>query len=220
MEIAKLVLEYIKALLWPVVTVTLFIIFRGQISEILKRMTSLDVAGFAAAFEAQTKETLEESRASVPPEQPEEQADEEAAAEEPADADSNPPEPAHDEPTGPRRLVFVPTGAFARIKREAETRPALAITSSWETMEQTLLSAIAQCGVTYDVRQHGLPWMFIYKQLLAVQMDRSGLDTLRDLRDLRNAAQHYGPVTSSAAVNFVESCLNFSLRAVAVLQEA
>lgn len=45
MEIAKLILEYIKALAWPGVTITIILIFKAQISRIIGRLSKANLPG-------------------------------------------------------------------------------------------------------------------------------------------------------------------------------
>ncbi|MFG6101460.1 hypothetical protein U2F10_04360 [Leptothoe sp. EHU-05/26/07-4] len=45
MEIAKLLLEYIKVLAWPSVILTIVLMFRKQIESLIKRLEKADLPG-------------------------------------------------------------------------------------------------------------------------------------------------------------------------------
>ncbi|MEO0457553.1 MAG: hypothetical protein AAF152_13380 [Cyanobacteria bacterium P01_A01_bin.114] len=45
MEIAKLVLEYLKVLAWPLVILSIVLIFRRQIESLIKRLEKADLPG-------------------------------------------------------------------------------------------------------------------------------------------------------------------------------
>lgn len=49
MEVARLVLDYMTALVWPVLVLLAVLLFRGQLAEMLGRLTSLKLPGGASA---------------------------------------------------------------------------------------------------------------------------------------------------------------------------
>ncbi|MFJ1709721.1 hypothetical protein [Kitasatospora sp. NPDC088346] len=70
MDVAKLVLEYVQALVWPVFVLLLMIFFRGEFRGLLHRLRSAKGAGLEAEFgdefrdvEAETREAIVEETA-------------------------------------------------------------------------------------------------------------------------------------------------------------
>jgi hypothetical protein len=49
---AKIILEYIKVLIWPVVILLVFLSFRTEISELARRTTGVDAGGVSVKFGA------------------------------------------------------------------------------------------------------------------------------------------------------------------------
>ncbi|HXI40118.1 MAG TPA: hypothetical protein VNH18_01650 [Bryobacteraceae bacterium] len=71
MELAKLVLEYVKALTWPVTALSIALIFRREIRAILARIRKAALpGGVSIDFEEQileTKELATRIEATLPP---------------------------------------------------------------------------------------------------------------------------------------------------------
>ncbi|MFE9911380.1 hypothetical protein [Streptomyces clavifer] len=76
MEIAELVLKYVEALVWPLVTVALVWGLRGHIREAIGRLTRLETPAGSMEFAQEARELLDEAqrltvpRPHVPSEQP------------------------------------------------------------------------------------------------------------------------------------------------------
>jgi hypothetical protein len=47
MEIAKLILEFLKALTWPMVVITSFVVFRGELRTLVGSLQKLKLPGVA-----------------------------------------------------------------------------------------------------------------------------------------------------------------------------
>lgn len=72
MEIAKLILEYIKVLVWPFVVLVIVVIFRKQIESIIKRLEKADLpGGISVSLRAEILEAkiLSEKVIAEPPQQ-------------------------------------------------------------------------------------------------------------------------------------------------------
>lgn len=68
MEIAKLVLEYIKALVWPLTVFTLSLFFRSEIKRVLARIIKLGLpGGLSLDLQVQEAKQLSEKVESTPP---------------------------------------------------------------------------------------------------------------------------------------------------------
>jgi hypothetical protein len=59
MELAKLVLEYLKALAWPATTIFLGIYFREQLTALLDRIKKAEVVGVSLDFQEKIQEVKE-----------------------------------------------------------------------------------------------------------------------------------------------------------------
>jgi hypothetical protein len=64
-EIARLVLDYLKVLVWPLATLVLVHRFRGQIEELVKRVRTLSAPGFDAAFSEEVAGVSAEAQAAL-----------------------------------------------------------------------------------------------------------------------------------------------------------
>ncbi len=63
MEIAKLVLEYLKILVWPSVILTIVLIFRRQIESLIERLQEADLpGGVSISLRAEIREARELSK--------------------------------------------------------------------------------------------------------------------------------------------------------------
>ncbi|MFE7634476.1 hypothetical protein ACFU7Z_10685 [Kitasatospora sp. NPDC057518] len=100
MEVAKLVLEYVQALVWPLFVLILMIFFRGEFKALLRRMKSAKGAGLEAEFgdeferaEAVSRDAVEEEAAALA------EAADGSRGESPGEPQSRPvPRPANPEP--------------------------------------------------------------------------------------------------------------------------
>ncbi|SDQ14614.1 cell division protein SepF [Actinopolyspora saharensis] len=56
MEIARLVLEYLKVMAWPVVVTTLLVAYRSRVAGMLSKLSGLTAGGFSATFDSSVAE--------------------------------------------------------------------------------------------------------------------------------------------------------------------
>ncbi|MGZ4054946.1 MAG: hypothetical protein ACXVPU_16610 [Bacteroidia bacterium] len=59
METAKLILDYLKTLIWPIILVGIIIKFRTPITNLLSKITKAELLGFKAEFEKEIKEQIQ-----------------------------------------------------------------------------------------------------------------------------------------------------------------
>lgn len=209
MEYLKLGAEYLKIVMWPLLTLVLSCMFRQPISEALGRLNSLELLGLQAGFTERSQAVREETELL---------------------AASPPREQGTDDSTGsssgcvlPPDLgvapVPVPTGDFARAERMARSAPAQAVEFAWDSMNGTLQEASRANGVSYDPRQHGPSlWAYNSNRLRDAGIDSEAWSVFSDLRSLYRAATTTpSAVTADAAADFVNACLNFTMRALDTL---
>ncbi len=79
MDIARLVLDYLKVLVWPGVVIAALIVFRGQVRDIASRVTRLSILGNEIEAAAASAREAVEDAVEVAPELP--APDDEATAE-------------------------------------------------------------------------------------------------------------------------------------------
>lgn len=65
MEKAELVLQYLDVLAWPLVVVTVLVIFRGRVRELLGRITEGEALGVKAKFDRLEQDVREQADAPV-----------------------------------------------------------------------------------------------------------------------------------------------------------
>jgi hypothetical protein len=63
MEVARLVLDYLKVFVWPATTLSIVYGFRGQLSDLIRRVKLLSAPGIDAEFSAEVIEASEEAEA-------------------------------------------------------------------------------------------------------------------------------------------------------------
>lgn len=64
-EIARLVLDYFKALVWPLVVLVIVLRFRAEIAQLFKRIRTLSTPGVDAEFSDEVSEVSAETEAAV-----------------------------------------------------------------------------------------------------------------------------------------------------------
>ncbi|NJP75639.1 hypothetical protein HCJ99_33705, partial [Streptomyces sp. C1-2] len=62
MEVAELVLKYVRVLVWPVVTLVLVWSLRAQLRAALTRMTRVETPAGAIEFAAEAREVLDQAQ--------------------------------------------------------------------------------------------------------------------------------------------------------------
>ncbi|MET8135373.1 hypothetical protein ABZV24_26045 [Streptomyces sp. NPDC005251] len=64
-EVARLVLDYLKVLIWPAVTIVVVYGFRSQLSELIRRVKALSAPGIDAEFSAEIIEASTDAEVAV-----------------------------------------------------------------------------------------------------------------------------------------------------------
>ncbi|WP_190093573.1 hypothetical protein [Streptomyces melanogenes] len=182
MEIARLVLDFIKVLAWPLVTVFAAHVFRADIQRLFLRVRTLSAPGIDAEFSEEVAETNAEVEAAV------------RRGEEAGSASDNLGVHA------PRRLGRGgPT--LDSLLATAATNPDMAIMGSWRALEQ----------VIYDVTQSVLDTDQSARaatMLRALNLPPYIKDALDRLRRVRNEVTHErgGSASPGTAADYVHSC--------------
>ncbi|QUW78591.1 hypothetical protein SMIR_05195 [Streptomyces mirabilis] len=185
MEVAELVLKYIEALAWPLVTVTVVWGLRGHIQGALTRMTRLETPAGAIEFATDAREMRREA---------------EGLAQAQATSGQE-PRPTQDE--GPR------LGVFQEAWDVATASPIGALISAWLVLEEICRTTLQQKDAMPESRyRRDTPPLLteLIAGLEGIGLSSRGVAILNDLRRLRNKAVHGEVVTPAAARDFVETC--------------
>ncbi|MER0481598.1 hypothetical protein ABR737_25225 [Streptomyces sp. Edi2] len=185
MEVAKLVLKYIEALVWPLVTVVLVWALRGHIQGALARMTRLETPAGAVEFATNAREMRQEAEGLAQGEATSRQ------------------EPRPTEDDGPR------FGAFQEAWDVATASPIGAVISAWLVLEEICRETLQQKNAMPESRyKNGAPPLptELIRALESIGLSPRGVSLFHDLRHLRNASVHGDVVTPAAARDFVETC--------------
>ncbi|MEU8342414.1 hypothetical protein AB0C74_12015 [Spirillospora sp. NPDC048832] len=131
MEIAKLVLEFLKVLVWPGVLLILAWRFKEQFTALLQRMTNIDAMGINVELAEQAEAAQEAIEAAQPEAEPETPSAAENGAPRPKPAISSPAEAA--------------LGLIQAIERDVTALPVTSVTRSLRNRElfSTSLSIVA-----------------------------------------------------------------------------
>ncbi|MGF0176703.1 hypothetical protein ACQF36_41495 [Streptomyces sp. Marseille-Q5077] len=197
MEVAELVLKYIEALAWPLVTVGLVWGLRNHIQGAFTRMTRLETPAGAIEFASDAHEVRTE-------------AEELAAASESAGPTAVGPEEEQ-----PSRF-----GIFQQAWDTADASPIGALLTAWLVLEEISDKALAERGGVPQsvggVHRPPIP-VRISARLTELGLSPGALAVFEDLRQLRNRAIHgFDVVTPKAARDFVESARYVALEVYAL----
>ncbi|MFE7397601.1 hypothetical protein [Streptomyces sp. NPDC057557] len=203
MEIAELVLEYVKTLVWPVVTVALVWGLRTHIQYAFTRMTRLETPAGAIEFEADAREVRQnaEELSTTP------------ASDDPASQGSDEPNPRQESPQVPNpRNDNQGFGIYESARLTAIRSPALAVIRSWDFLQEDLTHALNQRRIPAPpdgARWH--PWDISWEHLHRLGLEPGAVAVYMSLKDLWDRAAHtLTLVTSEAANNFIASCRDLS----------
>ncbi|MGW1108993.1 hypothetical protein [Streptomyces sp. NPDC002540] len=203
METAELVLEYVKTLVWPVVTVTLVWGLRAHIQYAFTRMTRLETPAGAIEFEADAREVRQNA----------EGLSTNSASDSPAaqgSGESNPEQRIPQVP--PPRDGNQGFDIYESARLTAHRSPALAVIRSWDFLQEDLTHALNQRripdppdGARWDPRD--ISWEHLHRlglgsEAVAVYMSLKGL--------WDRAAHTLTLVTPEAAIDFIASCRDLS----------
>ncbi|WP_405950570.1 hypothetical protein OG588_33910 [Streptomyces prunicolor] len=182
MEIAKIVLEYLKALAWPVITVVLAVTFKSDVKQLLRRLRGVRAGGAELDFEERAREERV------------------AAQEEASETDQEAGAVSAREDSAPILL------ALAEV---ADASPEAAVLGAWRVLEQKILFA-AYAALGWDPDRP--PPRRYTARMLIDELSRAGLDqravrSMLRMSDLRNRAAHEeGTVTPEGAQEFAIAC--------------
>lgn len=182
-EIAELVLKYVEALTWPLVTVGLVWGLRRHVQAAFTRMTRLETPAGAIEFTSDARDVRFEA---------------EELATTPGEAD---------EPSTSAEEQESRFGVFQEAWDTAETSPIGALITAWLTLDAICngilveLDAMPTVGPARMVPTHKK-----IEALAGAGLSPRAVSVFHDLRQLRNRALHgVDVVTSVAAKDFVES---------------
>ncbi|WP_328361434.1 hypothetical protein OG800_26500 [Streptomyces sp. NBC_00445] len=185
MEVAELVLKYVEALAWPLVTVGLVWSLRNHIQAAFTRMTRLETPAGSIEFASDARETRAEA--------------EELAA----DTDSQEPTPGR--PAADQSSQF---GVFQEAWDVAEASPIGALITAWLLLESISHRALSERGAMPKHPYRDTPPLpiKIIEALAGLGLSPRAVSVYHDLRKLRGRAVHgVEAVTPEAARDFVES---------------
>jgi hypothetical protein len=183
-EVATLVVEYLKALVWPAVVLIALLLFRDRLHDLFGRLTSLEAPG---GVKANFSDKLADAQERLVEVQKEEVVAEPAPATEPSTPMQPPetsrPEEPHVRAVGQTERAYLTLAR--RLVSTADEDPARAVTESWAILE----------GFMHDVALHlklptqaspGATQRQLLRHLGATQLE----DSVEDLRDLRDNVAH------------------------------
>lgn len=189
----------IGSVAWPVSVVVVALIFRSQINKLLKRIKGAKYGDAEVEF-SETLDKLEAAaEAIVPPDEPMPSEALPLNIEKPAD------EAEAQAVTEPNVLTDLELQRTAIEKQHfavlANLSPSAAVLSAWQSLELTLEDMFIKSGLTRKPgKYHGYAnALTLYK--LGV-IDKSTMDIINDLKNLRNAAAHTDDVSFSDALRF------------------
>ncbi|MER7721091.1 hypothetical protein ABTX99_29875 [Streptomyces flaveolus] len=195
MAVAELILKYVEALVWPLVTVGLVWILRGHIRAAFARMTRLETPAGAIEFASDARDTRNEA--------------EELAASSGAEVPTGPT--TEDEPSR--------FGVFQEAWDTADVSPIGALMTAWLLLESMTKRALDERNALPPPRRPGavLSPIDIIDALARLGLSQRAISVFQDLRQLRNRATHgLEQVTPAAARDFVESARYVALQVYAL----
>ncbi|WP_147993955.1 hypothetical protein [Streptomyces sp. uw30] len=185
MEVAELVLKYVEALAWPLVTVGLVWGLRNHIQGAFTRMTRVETPAGAIEFATDAREVREDAEELAGTPETAEQAGTHQTEQE-------------------SRF-----GVFQEAWDMAEASPIGALISAWLVLESISDQALAKLGgmpqSVWNVPRQP-PASKIIEALTTFGLSPRAVSVFHDLRQLRNRAMHgVDTVTPAAARDFVET---------------
>jgi hypothetical protein len=221
-EVAELVLKYIQALVWPVVTLTLLWLWRHRVGEAIGRLSRVETPVGALEFQNEARRVRDRAESvaeeEMVPTGPElEPQPEPEPLHEPEPEPRPDPEPLREpepEPQGPpgeavrRRLETLWSG-IDQPDDVIDRSPTGAIVSAWNAL-QTFAEEILTLYPRIQPRRPGpgrVPPGELVRMLQMAGLDQDVVDVLNDLRRLRNTTVHgTAVVTPQAARDFIRGC--------------
>ncbi|WP_328678442.1 hypothetical protein [Streptomyces sp. NBC_00343] len=185
MEVAELVLKYVEALAWPMVTAGAVWGMRDHIRGAFARITRLETPAGTVEFSTAAREVRSDA--------------EELGAASAGDDSANGPQEEAEEDSR--------FGAFQEAWDVADASPIGALVSAWLLLESISLQAIDERGgPPLELASRPLTPTRIIEALGKMGLSARAVSVFHDLRQLRNQAIHgKDVVTPLAARDFVES---------------
>ncbi|MFD7595956.1 hypothetical protein ACFV6D_23310 [Kitasatospora sp. NPDC059812] len=177
MEIAKLVLEFVKALIWPLIVLFIALAFREQFRKLLDRLKEVNGGGITAAF----GEDVERAQAAA----------EAAADQQPASHSEETPE----------------ENVFEVFRGVADATPEGAVLAAFRVVEQKLNEAVDVLpGPRRSQRPADRLPSRLIEILSEAGLNQMAVVALRGLRVLRNRAAHAGDaIDAEEARSYVDT---------------
>ncbi|MFJ6797541.1 hypothetical protein [Streptomyces sp. NPDC091268] len=206
MDVARLVLDYLKVLVWPATTVALVYGFRGQFRDLIHRIRMLSGPGIDAEFSERVLEASEGVEVAVLSHPPGEAAAPQLPGSGADEMPDVPAEPVSEQaPPGRVRGHFV-RGHYRMVPSEgdallalAESHPDAAVVAAFIGVE----TALRRLEAAAPAAARRLPTRRLVEALALPQDIR---DSIVEMSQLRNRAAHGEPVvTARAARAFVLS---------------
>lgn len=190
----KLLLEYIKVLIWPTVVLALGLVFRKQLVGLVRNIDSVETPIGGITFQRQAEAIAEEAA----------EIEGEIAAEisEPIRR-VEPAEDQGDAGNDAQNVIEIKPGRFDRelasLLRVAQSNPTAAVLGAWKELEAALADVIPPSNIRYT------PGAMIQRAELQGVLPSSLARVANDLRALRNRVVHEGDVmlTSEGATSYV-----------------
>ncbi|MFE7443741.1 hypothetical protein ACFU7X_25200 [Streptomyces chartreusis] len=191
----KLVLEYIKTLIWPITTLTLGFVFRKQLSGLFGKIDSVEtpIGGitFQRQVEAVAQEAAEiEGEIAAEVSEPSRQVD--PATEENSDSGERIPSLPETRPDRYEREM-------ASLLRIADSDPTAAVLGAWRELEIALTDVIPPSSIRYT------PRAMIQRAEMQGVLPNSLARVAADLKVLRDRVVHEGDVslTREGAASYI-----------------
>ncbi|XXZ49898.1 hypothetical protein AAGT00_16505 [Streptomyces cavourensis] len=202
MEIAELVLKYVEALVWPLVTIGLIWGLRRHIGGAIGRMTRLETPAGSIEFAMGAREVRDEAEELA------------AATAERRESGAEPgPEATAPDPEETSRISYGPSGfeEFREARHMVEASPVGAVIGAWNTLQRLSMDVLQRhpdAMPAFFRPGMPVPGHEVGRALAKVGMSERAVDVFDRLRKLRNTAVHgMEAVTPTAALDFVDSCL-------------
>ncbi|MGW3643200.1 hypothetical protein [Streptomyces sp. NPDC005166] len=191
MEIARLVLDYIKVLIWPAATIAIVYGFRSQLSDLSRRVKALSAPGIDAEFSGEVIEASTDAEVAVLSNEP-------ATGEVPAQRDVEAPTEAANVQIRTEQIDHQD-----RLLSYALIQPEAAAVAAWWFVEGELRRLEEEDLGTSERRP--LP---ITRLLERLHLPQDIKIAILELSRVRNRASHHMPLNLSpeAARAYVSSC--------------
>lgn len=177
-QVANVVLEYLKALAWPLIVLFIALAFRDEFKKLLGRLKEVKGGGFGAVF----SEAVQEAQRVA-----------EAAASETTAADEPP--------------ASAPTEAsFDAIRAVATELPNAAVLAAWGVVEGRMVEAVQVAAPEELATGRPRIPITLIPVLERAGLNPMAVVALNNLRTLRNQAAHFsGPIDIATARSYVDT---------------